>query len=1025
MAERIGKYQILERIGRGGMGTIFKAHDPVLDRPVALKMISNEVEVTDELRARFFREAQACARLSHRNIVTVYDMGEEQGRLFIVMEMLDGEELRDLLAQRKPLALEDKITIMMQVCDGLHFAHQKGIVHRDIKPGNIMVLRDGQVKILDFGLALIANAEMDLTRTGLIMGTLRYLSPEQVRGRADHRSDIFSVGAVFYELLSLRPPFDGADPIQILDQLRSEDPPSMKELDPGLPSELVAIVERAMRKDPGERFPDLEQMRFQLEQVQRGLMEEAQRVRGRLLGHLEQVWELEAALAEEVGSARDDGTEQLLDVREGRLATLLALERDLMSRLEAGRAKMARAKALAPAALRGLALLQHGQFAKAIDEFETILSEIPEHARALEGVAQARAQANAERERKFAEKLVQEARTALFAGRHATCLELLQRATGIPLPAEMIPEFASLREAAETALAEQAAAQRVQQEVEGARDRMIQARHTAQAQAAAQYAPDLWNEAEGRFSEAEGALMRGTYAEAGPAFDAAAAGFQRSERTAREAQVRELEAAEQARKQMALAQQSAQAAGAAQYARNLLDSADVKAAEAQVAFGKNALGRGVDLFNAGAALYRRAEDVATEARQREFRSAEEARDRMAEGQRAAAAVNAEHHAPALWKDAVAKSAGAQSDLAHEQYAKAAEAFDEALVLYRQAVNQAEKAQDRQRDQAEKGRRAISVHRKSAAAADAPLHAHSEWTEAEAIVAASDAAFLRGAYAEASRGFDRSMALYHLAEERAREAARVLETARLDVVKEAQANATARQAAVDVQAPKYAVEEWRAGESTEAQASAALSRREYAAARSLFGESSRLYAASAQAAAAAMEAEARLADTMMGDARRLFDSGNFSACLRRVSEVLRLRPGHAVAEGLRREAEKKLRESESAARQPILQGEGTTIVPSIPADVSSVLTEPPAVFHSVPAVRHAPPNVLPETAAVPNVAATTVPPVMSPAGATAAARSWTRQVFRPVTDSGWRFWRLALSATGGLAVVGLSFLFWLA
>src|SRR5215470_4762521 len=119
MADRIGKYQILERIGRGGMGTIYKAHDPLLDRSVALKVISNEVEVTDELRARFFREAQACARLSHPNIVTVYEMGEENGRLFIVMEMLDGEELRRLLAQRKVLALEDKLTIMMQVCDGL------------------------------------------------------------------------------------------------------------------------------------------------------------------------------------------------------------------------------------------------------------------------------------------------------------------------------------------------------------------------------------------------------------------------------------------------------------------------------------------------------------------------------------------------------------------------------------------------------------------------------------------------------------------------------------------------------------------------------------------------------------------------------------------------------------------------------------------------------------------------------------------------------------------------------------------
>jgi len=293
MAEQIGKYQVLERIGRGGMGTIFKARDPMLDRLVALKVISNEVEVTDELRARFFREAQACARLTHPNIVTLYDMGEEGGRLFIVMEMLDGEELRSLIAQRKILPLEDKIAIMMQVCDGLHYAHQKGIVHRDIKPGNIMVLRDGQVKILDFGIALMTTAEMDLTRTGLIMGTLRYVSPEQIRGRADHRSDMFSVGAVFYELLSFRPPFDGADPMQILDKLCSEDPLPLRELDPSIPPELVAIVDRALRKDPGERFPDLEQMGSSVEQVLRGFTEEAQRIRASLRGRFEELRKLE------------------------------------------------------------------------------------------------------------------------------------------------------------------------------------------------------------------------------------------------------------------------------------------------------------------------------------------------------------------------------------------------------------------------------------------------------------------------------------------------------------------------------------------------------------------------------------------------------------------------------------------------------------------------------------------------------------------------------------------------------------
>src|SRR5215469_9362089 len=120
--EKIGKYQILERIGRGGMGTIFKAHDPILNRPVALKVISTDVEVTDELRARFLREAQACARLRHPNIVTVYDLGEDDGRLFIVMELLEGEELRHLITQRRPLALEEKLAIMTQVCDGLHYA---------------------------------------------------------------------------------------------------------------------------------------------------------------------------------------------------------------------------------------------------------------------------------------------------------------------------------------------------------------------------------------------------------------------------------------------------------------------------------------------------------------------------------------------------------------------------------------------------------------------------------------------------------------------------------------------------------------------------------------------------------------------------------------------------------------------------------------------------------------------------------------------------------------------------------------
>src|SRR4030095_16311484 len=250
MIERLGKYQIVEQIGRGGMGAVYKANDPLLKRAVALKVISENVNESDELRALCFREAKACAQLSHPNIITIYDLGEDSGRLFIVMEYLEGEELRQVISQRRDLALESKLALMVQVCEGLAYAHQKGIVHRDIKPGNVFISNSGVAKVLDFGVAQIASAKEDLTQPGLLMGTLRYMSPEQARGRVDQRSDMFSAGAVFYELIAYHPPLSFDDPMAALAELHSAASPSRFRPDSAIPDDLGAVIERALRTDP-------------------------------------------------------------------------------------------------------------------------------------------------------------------------------------------------------------------------------------------------------------------------------------------------------------------------------------------------------------------------------------------------------------------------------------------------------------------------------------------------------------------------------------------------------------------------------------------------------------------------------------------------------------------------------------------------------------------------------------------------------------------------------------------------------
>src|SRR5262249_29011884 len=309
---------------------------------------SAETDHTEELRARFFREAQACAKLSHPNVVTIHDIGEADGNLFIVMELLEGDELRQLIARRTITHLEDKLPLMIQICEGLEYAHEKGIVHRDVKPGNIFVLRNGQVKRLDCGIAQIAAVETGLTRAGLIVGTLQYMAPDRARGQGGHASDIFSVGAVFYELLTNRAPFSGEDPIEILEKLRTENPPRLTELEPSLPAELEAIIERALAKDPARRYPSLGQMRVELQILRRKRAENAERLRQDVQGRLRQLHELRGALEARLGGPWADETVFVVD-EHASLTTLESVGKDTSTRIARLTELLARADSLKPA----------------------------------------------------------------------------------------------------------------------------------------------------------------------------------------------------------------------------------------------------------------------------------------------------------------------------------------------------------------------------------------------------------------------------------------------------------------------------------------------------------------------------------------------------------------------------------------------------------------------------------------------------------------------------------------------------
>ncbi len=255
--ERLGRYELLEELGRGAMGVVYKARDPQIDRLVAVKVLTTAPGLdpgeAQQHRDRFQREARAAGRLAHPNIVTIHDVGEDQGRTFLVMELVQGQALDRILRTRRPLSLAEVLTIGEQVASALDYAHRHGIIHRDVKPANILLSPEGSVKVTDFGIARITGA--DTTQAGQTFGTPSYMSPEQVQGLAlDGRSDIFSLGTVLYEVLSGERAFQGETLSTIIYRILHEEPIPLRRLNPTFPAGLETCLQKALAKDPAVRY---------------------------------------------------------------------------------------------------------------------------------------------------------------------------------------------------------------------------------------------------------------------------------------------------------------------------------------------------------------------------------------------------------------------------------------------------------------------------------------------------------------------------------------------------------------------------------------------------------------------------------------------------------------------------------------------------------------------------------------------------------------------------------------------------
>jgi len=260
------RYELEELVGTGGMSSVYKAHDTLLERHVALKILHDHYSDDDDFVERFKREARTVAQLSHPNIVTVIDRGEAGGRQFIVFEYIDGESLKELVVRSGHLSVERALELALEVAHGLAFAHQHGLVHRDVKPQNVLLNGDGRAKVTDFGIARSLDVEHGVTQTGTVLGTSNYIAPEQASGQpVDTQTDVYSLGVVLYELLAGDVPFPGENFVTVAMKHVNEPPPNLLDVRRDVPLRVAAAVDRALEKDPDQRFPSMDAFAAELE----------------------------------------------------------------------------------------------------------------------------------------------------------------------------------------------------------------------------------------------------------------------------------------------------------------------------------------------------------------------------------------------------------------------------------------------------------------------------------------------------------------------------------------------------------------------------------------------------------------------------------------------------------------------------------------------------------------------------------------------------------------------------------------